>query len=129
MKGREGANQSDGSIAKPNLEEPTHSTRSFPMMWEQAPEHIQNLFHQVSGGGWKMCLWIYLFYNPGSTRVRTPLTRLCMILTQGCKPDPNSGTFVPSMPFYLILSQKMFIKLFQILTRLLLYKMSFISSK
>jgi len=28
------------------------------LIWEQAPEQIQNLFHQVSRGEWKACLWI-----------------------------------------------------------------------
>jgi len=46
------------------------------LIWEQTPKQIQNLFHHLSRKDWKTCLWIHLFHDLGSTRVRTPLDQI-----------------------------------------------------
>jgi len=69
------------------------------LIWEQASEHIQYMFHQVFRGEWKAYLWICLLCDLQSTRVRTSLIKFYLTLIQECKPDLNSKTFVLSICF------------------------------
>ena len=126
VKGDQGEHTSNGEAMPNRIWFRTGPLNSIlpELTWKQASEQIQNLFQHVPMKDWKMCFWIHLFPDLRSTRVHTPLTRFYVTLLQEYKPDLNSKTFVFSMLFYLTLSQRMFMKLLQILIGLLQCKRS-----
>ena len=130
MEGEHGAHQIGGSNVEPNLVQnwPTQldssqtdlriGSRTDP---EPVSPHTRERLESVSVD--------LIIPRPWKHQSSNPLDQIMFDINTGVQTDLNSKTFVFFMLFYLTLSQRMFMKLLQILIGLLLCKRSCINLK